>query len=99
VSQARVTLEAVSGIEGVARFQAESRPCREIYGGDCGIRVGPPKWKHRPRHSGDVHHPTQEQALLAARNPSTPTDLGEWDEEQYGEIRNAARANPSYGRG
>jgi hypothetical protein len=101
VSQAKVTLESMSGIEGATRFQAESRPCREVYGGDCGIRVGPPEWKHKPRrNSGGVHHPTREQALFAARNPSTPTDclraLGEWDKEQYGDVRAAARANPSY---
>ena len=102
MSQARVTLESMSGIKGVTRFHAEKSPCREIYGGGCGIFVGPPKWSHRMiRNTGDIRHPTREQALAAAQNPSTPPEclwmLGEWDAGQYGEIRNAARANPSYG--
>lgn len=92
---------AKGGIEGVERWLIESRPCREVYGGDCNIHVGPPKWSHRVnRYRDEVKvHPTMEQALVAARNPETPPDvlraLGDWDPERYGELRAAARANPN----
>jgi hypothetical protein len=91
----------MSGIEAVMRFQAEKRRCREIYGGDCGIFVGPPDWDHRVDGHKRPKHPTREQALLAAHNPNTPPDclraLGKWDEELYADVRNAARANSNYG--
>ena len=84
------------------RWQAERRPCRDVYQGGCGIHIGPPDWDHRiNRYRGEVKsHPTVEQALAAARNADTLPDvlrrLGEWDAEQYGEVRVAARSNPSY---
>lgn len=78
------------------------RPCREVYGGDCGVYIGPPKWGHRiNRYRDEVKsHPTPEQALWAAQDPRTPPDLlrqlGNWDPDQYADIRAAALANPNY---
>lgn len=31
------------GIEAVELWLTESRPCREVYGGDCNIHVSPPR--------------------------------------------------------
>lgn len=84
------------------RYHREKRPCGEIYGGDCQTLIGPPDWRHRiDRYRREVKsHPTTEQALTAARKVATPPDvlraLGEWDEMDYGDVRAAARANPSY---
>lgn len=59
------------------KWTDESHPCRDVYGGDCRVYIGPPKWGHRiNRYRGEVKsHPTPEQALRAAQDPRTPPEL------------------------
>ena len=90
----------MSVMSGWEAFQAEKRPCRDVYGGECSKLVGPPKWAHKSHSTGDGKHPTLEQALIAAGSSTTPPGalrvLGEYDEELHSEIRNVARRNPNY---
>ena len=77
-------------------------PCEEVYGGDCKTMIMAPRWAHRiDKYRGPVPtHPTQEMALAAAQDPNTLPSvlvmLGNWDAAERGDVRDAARGNPSY---
>ena len=92
-------------MDGIEAWWEQNRPCKEVYGGKCNIRIGPPKWSHRiDRYRSETKtHPTPEQALRAAQNPDTDVlvlrRLAQWDPEVHRAVRDAARANPSFAPG
>jgi len=92
----------ISSRERLSAWWEQKRPCKEVYGGDCNIYIGPPRWSHRiNRYDSDPpFHPTPEQALRAARNLNTLSAvlvrLANWDPEEHRDVCEAARSNPNY---
>lgn len=92
-------MSANSAMDRLEQWWKLNRACKDVYGGSCNIRIGPPKWSHRiDRYRSEPYsHPTPEQALWAAQNPDTdtavPERLARWDPIEHEGIVNAAANN------